>query len=204
MPKWWEGLNLRQQRFVQRYARHGNATQAYREAGYESNSPNVDSSALLANPSIQAAVESLKMRAAMRAEVSIAECLVRYNLRAKANLKDFVEEDEEGRDRIKSLTKLPRHKTAAIKSLTVEETPTLAGIKVKTKIEMYGSKDSDDAIMKHLGGFVERKELSGPNGGPIELVDLSGLSDEDLMQLESILSKPNSNPDAGESGAGEA
>ena len=200
VPKWAEGLNFRQQRFVQRYAKHGEAARAYREAGYESAQPAREASELRTIPKIAAAIETFKLRCAMRAEVSIAECLARYNLRAKANIKDFVEQDAAGRDRIRSLTGLPRHKTAAIKSLTVEETFT-PDPKVKTKIELYGSKESDDAIMKHLGGFIERKELTGKDGGPIEVVDLSRYSDEDLMQLENILSKPN--PDAGCSPGGE-
>jgi hypothetical protein len=43
-----------------------------------------------------------------------------------------------------------------------------------------------------LRGFTERQEISGPNGGPIQVdnkPDLSKLSTEELKNLESILAK---------------
>ncbi len=50
-------------------------------------------------------------------------------------------------------------------------------------------------------GDKTQTEISGPNGGPIQHVDLSGLSDDELARLEGILGPLIG---GGEGGAGEA
>lgn len=191
MVRWHDGLNERQRKFVARYCAHGNAARAYRET-YDCSTRAAETAGprLLRNVQVAKAIQRFQDRAAMRAEVSVAETLARYNRRAKANVQDFVEAGPDGRDRFKPLTSLPRHKVAAVKSLTLEETSTPDGPKVKTKLELYGSKESDDAIMKHLGGFVERKEVTGKDGGPIEVADISTLTSEQRSaRLEELLGK---------------
>jgi phage terminase small subunit len=60
---------------------------------------------------------------------------------------------------------------------------TQAGIEIKFR-------DQDKAlenVARHLGMFIDKKEFTGPNGGPIQTaVDLSGLSLEELRNLAKL------------------
>ena len=63
-PQLPEELNARQREFVRRYHLHKNASRAYREAGYTSNSANVEACKLLTKPNIQAYLAELEKEAA--------------------------------------------------------------------------------------------------------------------------------------------
>lgn len=40
---------------------------------------------------------------------------------------------------------------------------------------------------RHLGMFVDKTEVTGKNGGPIQTMDLSNLTDEQLAQIKPLL-----------------
>ena len=43
---------------------------------------------------------------------------------------------------------------------------------------------------KEVGGhYTNKREFSGPNGGPIQTYDLSKADDDDLKKLEALLAK---------------
>ena len=62
-----------------------------------------------------------------------------------------------------------------------------------TKVLMLDRDKALENVARHLGMFVERKEITGKNGAPIQHqalpVDLSGLTDEELSALEAIRCK---------------
>ncbi|KQT52204.1 hypothetical protein ASG54_21725 [Aureimonas sp. Leaf460] len=72
------------------------------------------------------------------------------------------------------------------------------------------AKAAIDATMnkaKLLGLYSERREVSGPGGGPIQTVDLTNLSDDQLTALEDIFGPLAAGADDDEdaaSGEGEA
>lgn len=60
---------------------------------------------------------------------------------------------------------------------------------------------------KLLGLYSEKRELSGPGGGPIQTMDLTNLSDDQLASLETIfgpLAGTGGDDEADPSGEGEA
>lgn len=63
-------------------------------------------------------------------------------------------------------------------------------------------------VSKLNGLVIDRKQLTGRNGGPIEVVDLSGLSDEELEDYERLCLKLGAQPvpsgDTGGHSGGEA
>lgn len=69
---------------------------------------------------------------------------------------------------------------------------TLAAELDEARVMALAEKQSSAAIQatmgkaKLFGLLVEKKQLSGPNGGPIQTVDLSNASDDDLARLEAI------------------
>ena len=61
-----------------------------------------------------------------------------------------------------------------------EITESIVGDNRNLKVKFHDKRGALDSLAKHLGMFVERKEVSGPGGGPISLQDLSGLTDAEL------------------------
>jgi phage terminase small subunit len=57
------------------------------------------------------------------------------------------------------------------------------------KFKLHDKKAALDMIGKHLGMFTDKIELSGVNGGPIEIAEVSGLSDDELENLIEIAEK---------------
>ncbi len=70
------------------------------------------------------------------------------------------------------------------------------------KLELYSAQEALALLGKHHRLFVERMEHSGPDGGPISTVpDLTGLSDEDLLQLLANLERAGGTASANPLGA---
>jgi len=57
------------------------------------------------------------------------------------------------------------------------------------KFKLHDKKAALDMIGKHLGMFTEKMEITGANGGPIELLDVSSLDDEELERLIAVADK---------------
>jgi len=56
------------------------------------------------------------------------------------------------------------------------------------RFKLHDKKGALDMIGKHLGMFTEKIEHSGLNGGPLQVTNLSNLSDADLQLMEQMLS----------------
>ena len=74
-----------------------------------------------------------------------------------------------------------RELDAATARLIAGVKQTKDGIEVKFRNQDW----SLEMLMKYLGMLVDRRELSGPNGGPLQLqaVPIQEMSDEELMRL---------------------
>ena len=57
------------------------------------------------------------------------------------------------------------------------------------KFKLHDKKGALDMIGKHLGMFTERIELSGLNGGPLHVQDVTAYSDSDLKAMAEIMEK---------------
>ncbi|MFB9112081.1 hypothetical protein QSH31_005490 [Xanthomonas arboricola pv. corylina] len=72
------------------------------------------------------------------------------------------------------------------------------------KYLMKQAEQNPTAFMTLLGKVLPT-QITGPGGGPIQTMDLTNISDEDLDRLESVLSRiaaSAAGPEAGEAGAG--
>jgi hypothetical protein len=69
-------------------------------------------------------------------------------------------------------------------------------------------REHEKQAAQELGQWTDRRELSGPAGGPIPVEHLSGLSEEDLATLEQLLDRrlgaAGTSADPDPAGAGEA
>lgn len=209
--------NHKQSRFVFEYTKDYNATKAYIRAGYSENGASASASALLAQPSIQAA---LKEREEMLAEVATLDCawvLRQWMAIASADPNELVSVkqlacgdcyDDDTRQLLESnglgatlSNPNPACKVCkghGEKFVSVADTSKLRGsarrlyagaVQTKDGIKVL-MRDQDAAVgnlARYLGMLVDKRELSGPGGGPVQLeaVTADDLTDEQLMAIAS-------------------
>lgn len=165
-------LNCKQRLFVSAYVRTRNATQAAIEAGYSEKAANPQGARLLANASIRAAIDD-QIGAIEAASLITTERV----LREYARIGFFDPRklyDESGN--LKKITDLDDDTAAAITGIDVVSIGNSEnGIGELKKIRFEQKKGALDSIAKILGMMIERRELSGKNGGPIRhaLEDIS-------------------------------
>lgn len=185
-------LNDKQQRFVEEYPKDLNATRAAKRAGYSERTAHVQGAHLLKNPRIRAAVDAALEARSKRTGITADRVLRELELLAFSDVSHF-SADEDGR--IVLAEGAPEGAQRALAS-------------VKRKTTSYGSEDNErtehqtefrlwnkpDMVRlagRHVGikGFHERMEHSGPDGGPIPVADLSGLTDAQLKTLRTLAAK---------------
>ena len=143
-------LTPKQARFVQEYLVDLNATQAAIRAGYSKKTANPQGARLLANVSVQKAIQKASKARQKRVEID----------------QDYV------------LSNLQAINERCMQAVPLKES-TGGKLMVKGRdgedVEGYQMLDSKGAIRankligQHLGMFVNKHEHSGPSGGPIEV-----------------------------------
>jgi phage terminase small subunit len=168
--------NPNHERFCLEYVKDRNATQAAVRAGYSSNAARQQGSRLLTNVAIKARVDELLGRIADRLEISAANVLGELAKLGFANMDDYVRVVEGG-DAVVDLSNMDRDKWAAVQEITVDSYTEGGGEDAReVKRVKFKLSDKRAALVdlgKHLGLFVTKHELSGPGGGPLEVVELT-------------------------------
>jgi phage terminase small subunit len=159
----------KQQRFVEEYLCDLNATQAAMRAGYSTKTANEQAARLLANASVKSAVNAALEKRRKKTGITAEYVL--------SNLKEVVE---------RCLQRAPVTDMKG-KQIQDEDGNDL------WEFNAPGANKALELLGRHLGMFVNRTELTGKGGAPIEVcmprVDLSGLTDEEVGQLDEITSK---------------
>lgn len=158
-------LTPKQSLFVKEYLIDLNATQAAIRAGYSEKTAQEQGSRLLSNVIVSQAVNQAQAERSEKLEVTADWVLERLKL-----ISDRCVQGEPVLDR--------------------EGNPT-----GEWRFDSSGANKATELIGKHLGMFIERKEITGRDGQPIQIksdVDLSTLTDEELIQLENIVQKDKS------------
>lgn len=163
LPVKLKRLTAKQQRFVEEYLIDLNGSAAYLRSGYRSKNPDVDAQRLLVNPSIRVRIDialaERSKRTGVNADIVIQE-LARIAL---VNPIDVIDQDT-GEIKASSIDD-----AAAIASVRVKVTPTKNGDSVEREVRMADKLKALELLGKHLGMFVDRKEITGKDGGPIQL-----------------------------------
>lgn len=183
--------NPKHEKFVQSVAKGMSGAQAYISAGYEANpnSANVAATRLLKQPSVAARLQELldrrdqiEVEATKKAmeKLSITKESVLAEL-AKigfANMMDYIRTNDQG-DAYVDLSALTREQAAAIQEIVVDEYTEGRGEDARnvkrTRFKLADKKAALVDIGKHLGMFIERKEIGGPG-------DFDRMSDDELKQ----------------------
>jgi phage terminase small subunit len=165
-------LKPKQRVFVEAYLRTWCAAEAARTAGYAH--PDRQGSRLLKNVEVQAAIEARLKDMAMGAD----EILARMTDQAQANIGDFwkvkqvplrmkdgIVFDKDGNPVMVDVWDLDMDEVKARGHLI----KTISMTKFGPRIELHDGQAALVQLGKHRKLFVDRHEITGENGGPIEV-----------------------------------
>lgn len=166
-----EGTDLTdtEMRFIDRYMVHLDRMRAYREAGLGNPGHRVSSQALRMwqQPRIQAELTKRRKEAAEANGVTVYRIVAEYMKIAFFNARDLY--DDTGR--LLPVRELDENDAAAIAEITQDEI--IAGdrvIGVTKKIKLSSKLTALNDLAKHLNMFKEVHEITGKDGGPLELL----------------------------------
>ena len=160
-------MSPKQERFVEEYLVDLNARQAAIRAGYSEHTATEQASRLLTIVKVQEAVAAGRKKLAEKAGVTQERVLKEYARIAFLDIRKIF--DEEGN--LLPIHEIDDETVAAISGLEVEKRiSAIAGPDVQShthKIKLADKKGALDSLARHLGMFVDKSEVTGPNGGPI-------------------------------------
>jgi phage terminase small subunit len=182
-------LTNRQRIFIEEYLTCWNASEAARRAGFTGDA-NTVGPRLLANVGIKAAVEARIQEKAMTAD----EVLIRLAEMARVNMGDFLTfeereirqdipaDDEEAEDAedLDDIEAQPEPEKRLVNAGINWEEVRRRGNLIKKitpgrygyTVELVDNQAALQLIGKHLQLFVDRTEITGKDGGPVELVHI--------------------------------
>ena len=202
-------LTPKQQKFVEEYLIDLNATQAAIRAGYSELTAGSIGHENLKKPEIQAALTEARARLAEKTEITPERVLKEYGRIAFLDVRKTFDLD----GNLIPIHELDDDTAAAIAGLEVEVKrvageadeelegqPHGGALKRQFgstarihKIKLSDKKGALDSIARHLGMFVDKTEVTGKDGGPIQTnttgvmanlnADLQGKSVDELTRL---------------------
>jgi len=183
-------LNKKQAFFVQEYLIDLNATQAAIRAGYSEATAHVQGPRLLGHAGVKAAIAEAMAQRSERTEITMDMVVKELAKIAFTDMRQYVvwgerEAEDGGKKelemRLIHSSELPPELTAAVSEVKL----TKDGLSFK----LHDKKGSLELLGRHLGGFKEVKEITGKNGGPIQVARAEALDDEELARIASANSK---------------
>ena len=175
-------LNPKQQRFVDEYLIDLNAKQAAIRAGYSEHTAHVQSCRLLAHVKIQAAIQEAMNKRQERTRITQDRVLQELARLGLSDIRRLFTDAGQLRD----IRTLDDDTAAAVSSVKVV---VRAGAGVDEdgnreieqvhEIKLWDKNSALDKIAKHLGMMVDRHELAGKDGGPLQVIVNKLFSDAD-------------------------
>jgi phage terminase small subunit len=167
----------REEVFAREYIKDLNGTRAAIAAGYAKKSAHVASSRLLKKDKVKDLIARLKGRQFEALDFSANKVLAELCKMAFSNISDYIRVDDG--EAYVDLSTMTREQAAAVQEITSEVyTDGYVGtgedrkpIQVKrTKFKLADKRGSLELLGKHLKLFVDRTEVSGPGGTPIQVI----------------------------------
>lgn len=160
--------NPKHELFAQGLAKGLSASEAYEQAGFKPHRS--AASRLSTNVNIEARVSELVHKGAARAETDVARVLkelgrlgfsdIRAAFDANGRLKPPAQWDDDFAASVASVEVVTRLSNETDEDGNRE-------VEYVHKIKTWDKNSALEKLAKHLGMFIERTEVSGPNGGPI-------------------------------------
>lgn len=159
-------LTPKQKRFVEEYLIDLNATQAAIRAGYSQKTAKEIGCENLTKPNIEIAIQTALAARSKRTEITAEMVLAELARVGFSNMAHYAKWNPDGVTLVDSdnLTD-----DAARCVAEVSQTVTAEGGTVKFKL--HDKVSALEKLGRHLGMFTEKVEVTGKNGGPLELTD---------------------------------
>ena len=166
-----KSLTNKQKAFVEEYLVDLNATQAAIRAGYSAKTADRIGPELLGKTWVAEAIQEAMAARSERTEITSDMVLRELAKLGFANMADYMKCTSDG-DPYLDFSQLTRDQAAALVEVTVEDFVDGRGEDArsvrKVKFKLADKRAALVDIGKHLNMFVERKEITGKDGGPIQ------------------------------------
>jgi len=163
-------LTPKQKKFVSEYLVDLNATQAAIRAGYSKQNADKIGPELLGKTRVAEAIQRAQERRSHRTEITADRVLQELAYLGFANMLDYVTIQPDG-SAVVDLSKLTREQAAAIQEVIVDEYTDGRGEDARpvkrVKVKLADKRANLELIGKHLGMFVEKREITGKDGKPL-------------------------------------
>ena len=146
-------------RFVDEYMIDRNATQACIRAGYSPKAAKKIAYVVLNHHEVRAEIDRRTAILSEQAGVRAAQVVEKLAAIVNANIGDYLVAGPDGQPRL-DLDQLKGGQGMAIQDLVTED---------GARIRMHDKVAAADKLLRHIGGYKDRVEITGRNGGPIEL-----------------------------------
>lgn len=179
----------RKEAFALAVARGKTLSQSYAEiwrSTAKKASLGVASSNLAAQPLVRDRIAEIQAQLVTKTEITAQRVLEELAKIGFANYGDFLTVDEFGRSTV-DIKKLSKDQLAAISEMEIN---TSEDGKQRIKVKLHDKRAALMDIGKHLGMFRDKIEVSGPDGGAIQVkkrIDVNLLDQEERNQLKDIL-----------------
>lgn len=180
------GLTPQQNLFVREYIKDYCGSRAAVRAKYSERSAKEQASTLLTKDNIQAAVTREERKLQNRFYVSKERILKELALIGYADLSEYTTVNEDGQVQINALEDLPPQISRALKTIKEKTKSTISsdGETVfregHVEIVLHDKIAALNLMGKEIGMFKDKCEVTGKNGGPIKIQEMS---DEELLAI---------------------
>lgn len=177
-------LTPKQEQFVREYLIDLNATQAAIRAGYSEKTATEQGARLLTYVNVANAIQTAMSKRAKRTEITADRVLQEYARLGFFDPRKLFHDNGQP----KEISELDDDTAAALAGLDLVEMYEGTGedrkfVGYTKKYKITDKKGALDSIAKHLGMFVDRTEITGKDGGPLQVSRISDLSDDELAKL---------------------
>lgn len=187
--EWENELTPKQRAFVREYLIDLNATQAAIRAGYSEDTARAIGAENLTKPDIASAIEAAMKSRSERTDITADRVLKELAKIGFADIRKAVkwqsamitEEDNPDGGDIAVIKTVVTNTVQMVASDELDDETAAAIAEVSqnatggVKIKLHDKRAALVDIGRHLGMFKDRVEHSGPNGGPIEMREVSDL-----------------------------
>jgi phage terminase small subunit len=167
-------LTNKERAFIEHYLQCWNASDAARRAGYSSKTAGSIGHENLKKPEISSEIK----RRLEELQAGADEVVTRLTSHARGSMKDFVVVNDDGTATIDLVKAQSLNQLHLIKKLKVTRRQLKDGeSEAVTEFELYDAQGALVTLGRAHGLFVDKSEITGKNGGPIEIGD-DQLTDE--------------------------
>ena len=175
-----KGLTNRQKMFIHEYLKDFNGIRAATAAGYSKKTAKTIADENLTKPIINEEIQRIMNIRAKKLGISTDRILQEVAKVAFAKITDFVRWNGKVLEIIPS-DEIDPDFAAAISSISIRNNAHGPQIQIK----LHNKNEAIQMLMKHLGLLIERHELTGANGGPIEFSEVKDELFTKLIEMPS-------------------